>query len=96
MTRSLSGTTCSTTDVPSSVLVAAEAVRDTPSWFVATMWTISLVMIGSAAWALLAAWLRRGDVPTKGRRAQSSCLAIFAVPTLLLGLFFLSWAIGIS
>lgn len=60
------------------------------------MWTLAVVTIGGALWAFFAAWRRRTDAPTEGRRAQSSCLAVFAVPTLLLGLFFLSWAVGIS
>ncbi|REF29077.1 hypothetical protein [Calidifontibacter indicus] len=76
--------------------LAAQTTRNTPTWFVVFMWTLALVMTLGALWALAAAWNRRGDAPTEGRRAQASCLAVFAVPTLLLGLFFLSWAVGIS
>ncbi|MBD2759277.1 hypothetical protein IEE94_07105 [Yimella sp. cx-573] len=74
----------------------AETARNTPGWFVVLMWTLSLTTLGAAGWALLAAWRRRHEHPTEGRRAQASCVAVFAVPTLLMGLFFLSWAIGIS
>lgn len=79
-----------------SLAAETATVRHTPTWFVVFMWTLALVMTLGSLWALAAAWRRRGDDPTQGRRAQSSCLVVFAVPTLLLGLFFLSWAVGIS
>ena len=78
------------------MVLLEQSTRNTPGWFVVLMWTLALSFTGGALWALAAAWFRRKESPTEGRRAQSSCLAIFAVPTLLLGLFFLSWAVGIS
>ncbi len=67
-----------------------------PTWFVITLWVITVVLLAASVTAIYGAWSRRGEAPTEGRRAQASCLAVFAVPTLLLGLFFLSWAVGIS
>lgn len=67
-----------------------------PTWFVITLWVLAALCLGGSLSAMYAAWRRRGAPAVDGRRAQSSCLAIFAVPVLLLGLFFLNWAVGIS
>ncbi|GAB3581872.1 hypothetical protein [Calidifontibacter terrae] len=78
------------------MLARAASGNAAPTWFVITLWVITVLLIAGSLTAFYGAWSRRGESPTEGRRAQASCLAVFAVPTLLVGLFFLSWAVGIS
>lgn len=73
-----------------------------PTVFVVTLWTLTVLMLGGAAAAVLlslrlrkvARGLPEGQ-PRSGKQSQAGCLLIVAVPAVLLGLFLLDWAIGI-
>lgn len=73
-----------------------------PTSFLITLWVLTVLFLGGALAAI--AWagaqqlsgLRRSGAAAGGRRLQASCLLVAAVPTLLFGLFLLTWAIGVS
>lgn len=86
------------------VSLAADTVSGNPppTAFLITLWALTVLALGGAIAAVVGAIrLRRtaAGLPEgreqSGKRGQSGCLLIFAVPTTLLGLFLLTWAIGI-
>lgn len=77
--------------------------RRPPTGFLITLWALTVLALGAAVWAIVySIILRRRAARTTdrdenaGRRGQAGCLMVFAIPCLLLGLFLLSWAVGVS
>ncbi len=74
-----------------------------PTGFLITLWLLTIFFLAIAVVAPFVAWRLRAPVKSRkpggkvrGGGAQSGCLVAGGVPSLLLGLFLLVWAIQIS
>lgn len=74
-----------------------------PTGFLITLWTLTILFLLIAVSAGIAAWRLRSSVgeeadglKRRGQATQSGCLVAGGVPSLLLGVFLLVWAVQVT